>query len=166
MPANPQSNTGNYERETPDDLFNAVNSIFNFNLDAAATSENAKCSKYFTKEDNGLIQSWSGKRVWLNPPYNKELIRKGIKGIYNWLEKVCEERSRTEIIVVLCPIDPSTAWSKKFIQQANYFWPLPHRVKFVGTPGGINCPIALHIFLPTSPEKPLFNYFNYERKMK
>jgi len=59
------------EWATPDDLFNRLNSEFRFNLDACATSDNAKCDDFFTKEQNGLIQSWAGRRVWCNPPYGR-----------------------------------------------------------------------------------------------
>ena len=46
------------EWETPIDFYNALNNEFNFNLDPCATDDNHKCNKYFTKADNGLIQSW------------------------------------------------------------------------------------------------------------
>jgi len=45
---------------TPQDFFNQLNKEFNFNLDPCATKETAKCSKYFTKDDNGLLQNWGG----------------------------------------------------------------------------------------------------------
>lgn len=48
------------EWSTPIDLFNALNSEFNFNLDAAATANNHKCDKYFTMEDDGLQKNWGG----------------------------------------------------------------------------------------------------------
>lgn len=38
------------EWETPDDLYNILDSIFKFNLDPAATHDNHKCDKYFTIE--------------------------------------------------------------------------------------------------------------------
>ena len=50
------------EWETPNDYFNTLNSEFNFTLDPCATSENAKCEKYFTKADDGLKQNWGAKR--------------------------------------------------------------------------------------------------------
>ncbi len=43
---------------TPQDFFDKLNKEFNFDLDPCATKENAKCSKYFTKEIDGLKQDW------------------------------------------------------------------------------------------------------------
>lgn len=45
---------------TPIEFYNTLNKEFNFNLDPCATDINHKCEKYFTKEDNGLLQSWGG----------------------------------------------------------------------------------------------------------
>ena len=52
---------------TPQPLYDKLNAKYKFNLDPCATSENAKCDKYFTKEDNGLIQQWVEKayQEWL-----------------------------------------------------------------------------------------------------
>lgn len=46
--------------ETPIDFFNELNNEFNFTLDVCASPENAKCDKYFTKEIDGLKQTWGG----------------------------------------------------------------------------------------------------------
>lgn len=54
------------EWETPQDLFDRLDKIYHFTLDVCATPENAKCEKYFTKEDDGLKQSWCV-NVWMNP---------------------------------------------------------------------------------------------------
>lgn len=48
------------EWETPQDVFDALNAEFDFDLDPCATSENHKCDRYFTKEQNGLVQNWGG----------------------------------------------------------------------------------------------------------
>lgn len=42
-----------------------------------------QATKYFTKEDDGLSQEWHG-RVFLNPPYSRELRDK-------FVTKICEE---------------------------------------------------------------------------
>ena len=61
------------EYSTPQELFNALNCIFRFDLDPASTHENAKCEKHFTKEEDGLKQSWEGHSVFCNPPYGIRL---------------------------------------------------------------------------------------------
>lgn len=56
-------------RATPQDFFDKLNDEFKFNLDPCATQENAKCEKYFTKEDDGLSKSRDNQNVFCNPPY-------------------------------------------------------------------------------------------------
>ena len=53
--------------ETPQDFFDKLNTLFNFTLDACAEDGTAKVDKYYTEEDNALIQKWDG-IVWCNPP--------------------------------------------------------------------------------------------------
>ena len=60
--------SGNDEWATPQDVFNKLNAEFSFDLDPCATAANAKCLRYFTEEDDGLVQPWTG-RVFANPPY-------------------------------------------------------------------------------------------------
>lgn len=40
-----------------------------FTLDTAAAPHNAKAPSYYTREDDGLTQPWTG-LVWCNPPYS------------------------------------------------------------------------------------------------
>ena len=55
-----------------------IESLGEFDLDPAtspvAIKINNAAKKYFTKEDDGLQQEWSG-RVWLNPPYSHPELR-------------------------------------------------------------------------------------------
>jgi site-specific DNA-methyltransferase (adenine-specific) len=55
-------------------------------LDPCATTENAKCERYFTREDDGLAEEWT-RRVFLNPPYGRA-IRK-------WMRKAWEASQST-----------------------------------------------------------------------
>ena len=48
------------EWSTPQELFDKYNSVYHFTLDAAASDENAKCERYFTKADDALQQNWGG----------------------------------------------------------------------------------------------------------
>lgn len=48
------------EWATPQDLFDKLDATFHFTLDPCATPENAKCAKFYTKEQDGLKQDWGG----------------------------------------------------------------------------------------------------------
>ena len=55
------------EWATPQALFDALNEEFDFDLDPCATEETAKCSKFFTKNDDGLTKNWGGVLGVLQP---------------------------------------------------------------------------------------------------
>nr|WP_258809590.1 phage N-6-adenine-methyltransferase [Staphylococcus aureus] len=71
------------EWTTPQHLFDDLNEEFSFTLDPCSTDENAKCRKYYTVKDNGLIQDWSEDIVFMNPPYGRSIKR--------WVKKAYEE---------------------------------------------------------------------------
>lgn len=48
---------------TPQELFNRLNKEFNFTLDICASKENAKCPKYYTKEEDALKKEWGGRHM-------------------------------------------------------------------------------------------------------
>jgi phage N-6-adenine-methyltransferase len=82
--------------ETPQKLFDELNKEFNFTIDAAADAENHKCERYYTREESGLEKSWKGERVFLNPPYGRELPK--------WVKKAADEaKDKSTIIVMLIP---------------------------------------------------------------
>lgn len=49
-----------HDWETPQDFFDALDAEFSFDLDAAASASNAKCSDYYDEADDGLSQDWGG----------------------------------------------------------------------------------------------------------
>jgi hypothetical protein len=61
-------------------------------VDVAALPHNAKLPRYFTPDDDGLEQDWSGERVWCNPPYSH---------IEPWVVKAWQ--SRAELVAMLVP---------------------------------------------------------------
>lgn len=60
--------------ETPQDLFDKLNAFYGFTLDACASPENAKCKKYYTKEQNSLVQDWNNDTIWCNPLMERKLL--------------------------------------------------------------------------------------------
>ena len=46
---------------TPQKFFDELDREFHFGLDPCATVENAKCEKFFTKDDDGLTKNWGGR---------------------------------------------------------------------------------------------------------
>jgi phage N-6-adenine-methyltransferase len=89
------------------EVFEPLRARYNFSLDAAANRENAKCERYFDLEDDGLKQSWSGERVWCNPPYSD---------LYSWVKKARDEveTNGCEIAVLLLP---ANRCEQKFWQE-------------------------------------------------
>lgn len=96
------------EWATPQRLFDDLDAEFHFTLDACATDANAKCERYYTREDDGLVQDWSGEVVWCNPPYGKV--------IGQWMRKCSEEAKKPNTtIVALLPSRTDTRWFHDFI---------------------------------------------------
>ena len=52
------------EWNTPQSVFEDLDREFHFTLDSCATAENTKCMKYYTKEQDGLKNSWGGGRQY------------------------------------------------------------------------------------------------------
>jgi phage N-6-adenine-methyltransferase len=115
------------ERRTPRWLFDSINREFNFTLDAAATSENALVPCHFTLAQNSLQQDWSSHRVWCNPPYSQDCIKK-------WVNKAL--RSRQALTVMLVPGDSSTKASQRMLYNATAILFLNERLKFDNEPSG------------------------------
>ena len=94
------------EWETPQDLFNKLDTVFNFTLDPCATDKNYKCDKYYTIENNGLSKDWSKETVFVNPPYGDKLK--------HWVKKCCEESKHAKI-VMLMPARTDTKYQHEYI---------------------------------------------------
>lgn len=95
---------------TPQDFFDELNKEFNFTLDPCATSDNAKCSKYFTINEDGLKQDWQGHTVFCNPPYGR--------AIKDWVRKCYEESLKPNTtVVMLIPARTDTSYFHDYIYQ-------------------------------------------------
>ena len=124
---------------TPQALFDKLNEEFHFTLDPAATKANAKCNKFYTKKENGLLQSWEGEKVFCNPPYGR-----GIKDPRN--SKAVG--SKAHVAVLLIPARTDTKWFQDWVlPYANEIRFVRGRVNFVGTKkSGNTFPSVIAIF--------------------
>lgn len=116
-----QSQNERQDYETPPDLFKALEAEFGpLDLDSCAVPSTAKLPRYWTPEDDALVQDWSGLRVWMNPPYGR--------GIGKWVEK-----ARTAALAVcLLPARTDTRWWQDNIGGENGSWhPWVQEVRFL-----------------------------------
>lgn len=128
---------------TPQELFNRLNKEFNFTLDICASKENAKCPKYYTKEEDALKQEWEGV-IWMNPPYGRKI------GI--WVKKAKEAATQGKATVVcLPPARTDTAWWHDYVMKANEIRLIRGRLKFGDSKGSAPFPSAVVIFKKGSP---------------
>lgn len=66
---------------TPQDFYDELNKEFHFTLDPCADEQNHKCDTYFTKEQDGLKQDWSGHVVFCNPLTAEKKLVYGRKSV-------------------------------------------------------------------------------------
>ena len=128
------------EWTTPQYLFDDLNDEFKFTLDPCATDENAKCSKYFTIEDDGLSKDWSNDVVFMNPPYGREIKK--------WIMKAYEESLNGATVVCLIPARTDTTYWHDFIfGKANDIRFLKGRLKFGNSKNSAPFPSAIVVYL-------------------
>ncbi len=127
------------EWTTPQHLFDELNQEFNFTLDPCATEENAKCSKHFTIEDDGLSKDWSNDVVFMNPPYGREIKK--------WIKKAYEESLNGATVVCLIPARTDTMYWHDFIfDKADDIRFLKGRLKFGNSKNSAPFPSAIVVY--------------------
>jgi site-specific DNA-methyltransferase (adenine-specific) len=122
---------------TPQYIFDDLNEEFRFNLDPCSTHENAKCERHFTEEDNGLAKSWANKRVFMNPPYGREIGK--------WMEKAYKESFNNSVVVCLVPARTDTRWWHDYAMKGEIRF-IKGRLKFGNSKNSAPFPSAIVIF--------------------
>jgi len=116
--------TGKNDWETPIEFFEKLDREFGFTLDPCASHENHKCNKYYTEDQDGLKQDWSGETVFCNPPYSGKLQDE-------WVAK-CYEESKRATVVMLLPARTDTKRFHQYILGKAEIRFLQGRLTFVG----------------------------------
>ena len=115
--------SNNVEWNTPQSFYDKLDKKYNFTLDPCATKSSAKCGQYFTEENNGLLQSWSGHTVFMNPPYGRR--------ISEWIAKAyIESRKPNTKVVCLLPARTDTRYWHKYCMKADFIYFIKGRLQF------------------------------------
>lgn len=138
------------ERDTPQELFDALNSEFGFTLDAAASAENAKCERYFTIADNAVRQSWAKESVWMNPPYSQ---------LPPWIDKAIASAHEGATVVALLPVTSGSRWFDTCMLHADEVRFIEGRLAFNGMDQPAKFPSCVFVFYPRSGELPAMGRF-------
>jgi phage N-6-adenine-methyltransferase len=127
------------EWSTPPALFAKLDAEFGFTLDACATPENAKCLRYFTREEDSLKQRWTGV-VWCNPPYGRDIAR--------WTNKAMLEALYGATVVALLPAKTETRWWFEHVLSSREIRFLRGRIRFGGRNVNAPFPSAVVVWEP------------------
>ena len=133
--------------DTPQTFYDKLDRQFSFTLDPCATEASAKCAKYYTEEDDGLVQDWKGHTVFVNPPYGRSI------GV--WLKKGYEEsKKHNTIVVMLVPARTDTKWWHDYVMRAKEVHLVRGRLKFGTSDNAAPFPSAVVIFHSNTLYKP------------
>ena len=121
---------------TPQDLFDNLNDLYQFELDVCASKDNAKCKTFFTVEEDGLTQDWKGS-CWMNPPYGREIGK--------WMAKAYESSKNGAKVVCLVPARTDTAWWHDYAMNGKITF-IRGRLKFGNSKNSAPFPSALVVF--------------------
>lgn len=140
MNTTPHFSSSTDQWETPQDFFDALNTVFNFERDVCALPENAKCAKYYSPAEDGLKQPWSGV-IWLNPPYGKT--------IRLWMEKAAAAARNGATVVCLVPVRTDTVWWQTYCAKASEIVYIEGRLCFGNSKNSAPFPSAIVVFRPS-----------------
>ena len=117
---------------TPRDLYDALNAEFNFDDDPCPISEPSPLY-----QNDGLAREW-GNRVFINPPYGKEIGK--------WIERAYREALQDKLIVLLIPSRTDTRWWHDYIMKATEIRFIKGRLCFDDSGNSAPFPSAIVIY--------------------
>ncbi len=129
-------NTGENEWYTPVQFIKSARLVMgSIDLDPASSllaNETVKADSIFTKDDNGLEQSWNG-NIWMNPPYDKQ--------IKEFAKKTKESRGDYSQLITLVNNATETEWFMNFVSIAGAICFPSSRIKFLDPEGNPGAPL-------------------------
>lgn len=150
----PLMSSNSSEHYTPNKILTLViKCLGGIELDPCSNSKlnpNVPALKHYTKEDDGLIQMWNAKTLYMNPPYGN--------GIKLWCQKLVYEYECGNIgkAIALVPARTDTRWFNYLTCYPFCF--IVGRLTFKGNSNSAPFPSAI-FYLGNDTEK-FFNSFN------
>ena len=134
---------------TPKDLFEKINEEFHFEWDLASSLDNALCSNFYTKEEDGLKQNWTG-ACWLNPPYGDRSSK-----MVDWIKKAyLDTQNNSDLtVVILIPARTNTKWFHEYCMKSYEIKFICGRPKFGDSKHGLPQPLVLVVFKKSETTK-------------
>lgn len=123
------------EWDTPQEVFDALDQEFHFELDVCAKSGHGKTIA-FDMNENGLMKRWAPRVCFMNPPYGPELKM--------WMRKAWEEACKGAVVVCLVPSRTDTAWWHDYAMLGEIRF-IRGRLKFGGVTTSAPFPSAIVI---------------------
>jgi site-specific DNA-methyltransferase (adenine-specific) len=114
--------------KTPAATFEALDREFGFTLDPCTVEQT---------DYDGLLASWEGERVFVNPPYSQCL---------GWIRKCYTEAPLAEVIVALVPSRTDTAWFHEYALHADELRFVRGRLKFDDGPNSAPFPSLILVY--------------------
>jgi ParB family chromosome partitioning protein len=147
-------NSGENEWYTPPQFIESARLVMgSIDTDPAScevANRTVKAKRFFTKDDNGLRQTWSGS-LWMNPPYAQPLIAR-------FSEKLVAELDAESITqaIVLVNNATETGWFQLMHQRATAVCFHKARIKFLDPEGRPGAPLQGQAFLYFGPNVQAF----------
>jgi site-specific DNA-methyltransferase (adenine-specific) len=131
--------------ETPQDFYDGLNKEYHFTLDPCAIKENAKCPKFYTIEDDGLIQNWKDEIVFVNPPYGD---------ISSWVSKCYYEYTLyNATVILLIPARTDTKYFQEYCLRCTSLGFVEGRLTFGNCESPAPFPSVIVVFDPKEKDK-------------
>jgi site-specific DNA-methyltransferase (adenine-specific) len=143
------------EWETPDEVYTYLNSVYNFDLDVAASDTNHLCPTYFSESNSALSQPWKCNSAFCNPPYSRKLQRAFI------IKAIAEvSKGNANQVVFLLPARLDTVnWHDYLFPHASEVWFIRGRLKFSNS-GAAPFPSCVVVLRKSTDSNIIFRAWN------
>lgn len=129
------------EWATPPAFYADLHAEFSFTLDPCSTRQNAKCSTFYTKAEDGLAQDWGIHTVFCNPPYGRT--------IGEWARKCYEASLQGATVVLLVHARTDTRFFHNWVYGKAELRFVRGRLKFGDGKQSAPFPSLVAVYRPT-----------------